>query len=79
VAPKRSIFSRGERGFGGARGTSTSASPPERAPGFEASFAVSRRQAKLFRLCGDCNPLHSDPEFALAAGFPRRSLHGLCT
>ena len=32
---KRSIFARGEGGFGGKRGPSTSSEPPERAPDFE--------------------------------------------
>ena len=76
---KRSIFARGEGGFGGERGPSTSSEPPERAPDFELSIAVSPQQALLYRMCGDRNPLHSDPEFASAAGFPRPILHGLCT
>lgn len=76
---KRSIFARGEGGFGGERGPSTSSEPPDRAPDFELSIAVSPQQALLYRMCGDRNPLHSDPEFAAAAGFPRPILHGLCT
>ena len=75
----RSIFARGEGGFGGERGPSTSATAPERAPDFEIDIPVLPQQALLYRLCGDRNPLHSDPGFAAAAGFPRPILHGLCT
>lgn len=76
---KRSIFARGEGGFGGERGPSTSATIPERAPDYTIDIPVLPQQALLYRLCGDRNPLHSDPEFASAAGFPRPILHGLCT
>ena len=76
---KRSIFARGEGGFGGDRGPSTSQAAPDRAPDFELSVPTSPSQALLYRMCGDRNPLHSDPDFAAAAGFPRPILHGLCT
>jgi len=76
---KRSIFARGEGGFGGERGPSTSVETPDRAPDFEIDIPVLPQQALLYRLCGDRNPLHSDPGFAAAAGFPRPILHGLCT
>ena len=76
---KRSIFARGEGGFGGDRGPSTSFSTPDRAPDVEVDIPVLPQQALLYRMCGDRNPLHSDPGFASAAGFPRPILHGLCT
>lgn len=76
---KRSIFARGEGGFGGERGPATSAELPDRAPDIEISLPTLPQQALLYRLCGDRNPLHSDPAFAAAAGFERPILHGLCT
>jgi acyl dehydratase len=79
---KRSIFARGEGGFGGERGPAgggSSAAAPDRVSDLELDLPVLPQQALLYRLCGDRNPLHSDPEFAAAAGFPQPILHGLCT
>ena len=76
---QRSIFARGEGGFGGDRGPSTSGTTPDRDPDFATDIPILGQQALLYRLCGDRNPLHSDPGFAAAAGFPRPILHGLCT
>ncbi len=76
---RRSIFARGEGGFGGERGPSTSVELPDRAPDAEIAIPTLPQQALLYRLCGDRNPLHSDPAFAKAAGFDRPILHGLCT
>ncbi|MES5380885.1 3-alpha,7-alpha,12-alpha-trihydroxy-5-beta-cholest-24-enoyl-CoA hydratase [Mycolicibacterium conceptionense] len=76
---KRSIFARGEGGFGGERGPAISNELPDRAPDVEISLPTLPQQALLYRLCGDRNPLHSDPAFAAAAGFERPILHGLCT
>ncbi|MFY9337437.1 MAG: MaoC family dehydratase, partial [Mycobacterium sp.] len=76
---RRSIFARGEGGFGGGRGPSTPNTTPDRDPDVVTDIAILPQQALLYRLCGDRNPLHSDPGFAAAAGFPRPILHGLCT
>ncbi|WP_194833808.1 MaoC family dehydratase [Nocardia sp. XZ_19_369] len=76
---RSSIFARGEGGFGGERGPSTKTELPDRAPDFDVTTPTLPQQALLYRMCGDRNPLHSDPEFARAAGFPAPILHGLCT
>jgi len=76
---RSSIFVRGKGGFGGDRGTSTTVELPDRPADLETSYAVTPQQALLYRLCGDRNPLHADPAFAQAAGFPAPILHGLCT
>ena len=79
-ASTTSLFIRGEGGFGGDRGPSTSADPwPGREPDDVVTYAVRPDQALLYRLSGDRNPLHSDPVFAKRAGFDRPILHGLCT
>lgn len=74
-----SIFARGEGGFGGGRGSSTRVPPPQREPDIEVHSPTDARQALLYRLLGDRNPLHVDPQFAARAGYPRPILHGLCT
>ncbi len=73
------IFVRGEGGWGGDRGPSTAIELPDRAPTATTSYHVTPQQALLYRLCGDRNPLHADPEFAAKAGFSAPILHGLCT
>lgn len=74
-------FYLGAGGFGGDRGPkSESLEPPEgRAPDYSLSYAVAENQAAIYRLSGDLNPLHLDPEFAKGGGFDQPILHGLCT
>jgi acyl dehydratase len=75
-----SAFIRGEGGFGGDRGPSGPQNvPPDRAPDHSVTYRTRPDQALLYRLSGDRNPLHSDPQFAALAGFDRPILHGLCT
>src|SRR5919198_5836771 len=76
---RSSIFARGEGGFGGERGPSGGTPAPDREPDAVLLSATLPQQALLYRLCGDRNPLHSDPDFAAGAGFPRPILHGLCS
>ncbi|MFI6220333.1 MaoC/PaaZ C-terminal domain-containing protein [Nocardia salmonicida] len=76
---RSSIFAKGEGGFGGERGPSARTELPDRAPDAELLTPTLPQQALLYRLSGDRNPLHSDPEFARGAGFPAPILHGLST
>ncbi|QIY62401.1 MaoC/PaaZ C-terminal domain-containing protein [Streptomyces sp. RPA4-2] len=73
------IFVRGEGGWGGDRGPSTRLDAPEGPPDRTVERPVREDQALLYRLSGDWNPLHADPDFAKLAGFERPILHGLCT
>lgn len=76
---RSSIFVKGEGGWGGDRGAATPVELPDRSPDADATYDVLPQQALLYRLCGDRNPLHADPDFAKAAGFPAPILHGLCS
>lgn len=75
------LFIRGEGGFDGERGPeAVRMDPPaDRAPDVSVEAATGMRQALLYRLNGDRNRLHADPDFAKASGFERPILHGLCT
>ncbi|MFE9863171.1 MaoC/PaaZ C-terminal domain-containing protein [Streptomyces sp. NPDC005506] len=73
------IFVRGEGGFGGERGPSGRPADMTVVPDHTVERPVREDQALLYRLSGDRNPLHADPEFARKAGFDRPILHGLCT
>ena len=75
------FFVVGSGGFGGDPGPkSEPINPPEGVkPDFSSSYQSSKNQAAFYRLNGDFNPLHIDPDFAKKAGQPKPILHGLCT
>ena len=72
-----SIFARGEGGFGGESGPPAGNKAPERDPDVTVESKTMPNQALIYRLCGDKNPLHVDPEFAQMGGFDKPILHGL--
>jgi acyl dehydratase len=75
-----STFARGDGGFGGpTEGAPEPHVMPTRKADLALDIQTSPDQALIYRLNGDRNPLHSDPEVARRAGFQRPILHGLCT
>ncbi|HEF4760754.1 TPA: SDR family NAD(P)-dependent oxidoreductase [Pseudomonas putida] len=52
---------------------------PDRQPDAVLADKTEVNQALLYRLCGDWNPMHVDPDYAAKAGYEKPFLHGLCT
>ena len=76
----QTTFCRADGGFGGPRREATAPHPiPERTPDIVCDLPTRPEMALVYRLSGDVNPLHVDPDFAKAAGFARPILHGLAT
>jgi acyl dehydratase len=77
----QSSFLRGDGGFGGktVNHRVPYAVPADRPPDEVVRLATRPEQAMIYRLLGDFNPLHIDPQVARSVGFDRPILHGLCT
>ncbi|MBW2602893.1 MAG: 3-alpha,7-alpha,12-alpha-trihydroxy-5-beta-cholest-24-enoyl-CoA hydratase [Deltaproteobacteria bacterium] len=75
------LLDRSAGNFGGDPGPlERKLSPPDgRRPDFQVVYPTSTNQAAIYRLSGDKNPMHIDPDFAPLGGFSRPILHGLCT
>ncbi len=75
-----STFARGDGGFDGDPGPAPKPHPePERTPDFAVELPTRPEQALVYRLNGDFNPLHMDPDVAAKAGFKQPILHGLAS
>ena len=83
-------FCRGDGGFSGrsgdggngGRGDAPAAplqATPETAPDVTLDFTLRPEAAFIYRLSGDINPLHVDPDVAAKAGFTKPIMHGLGT
>jgi acyl dehydratase len=81
LATVRSVlFLRGDGGCGGFGEVGNSAAPlPDGSPSLSSEIATLPQAALIYRLSGDYNPIHADPDAAAKAGFERPILHGLCT
>ncbi|KAJ8717847.1 hypothetical protein PYW07_005777 [Mythimna separata] len=76
------IFVLGQGGFNGPRNSKLAVEvqpAPKRNPDAVLEQRTAEGQAALYRLSGDMNPLHIDPNVATASGHPRPILHGMAS
>lgn len=66
-------------GFGGQKMPKCSVVIPDRVPDFELDDYISPVQNLLYRLTGDTNLVHVDPEYAQKMGFETSFMQGLCS
>lgn len=86
---RQTTFARGDGGFNSGGGNDNAAERsgpntpppplPEREPELVCDLPTLPQAALIYRLSGDPNPLHADPEVAAQAGYRAPILHGLCT
>ncbi len=75
-----SLFCRADGGFGGPAAVGPKfEAMPDRAPDIVTQLSIPAHLALIYRLSGDYNALHADPDAARRAGFPAPILHGLCS
>jgi acyl dehydratase len=75
-----SCFARAEGGCGGSAGAPPRPhAVPGRPPDQSLDIATRADLALQYRLTGDRNPIHAEPDAARSAGFARPLLHGLCS
>jgi len=74
----QTIFCRADGGFGGPpRQAPEPHAIPARDPDAVCDLGTRPEAALIYRLSGDRNPLHAEPEVAKQAGYPRPIMHGL--
>ncbi|CAK1551482.1 unnamed protein product [Leptosia nina] len=82
IRTQQHIFVVGQGGFNGPRSSDKAVGvlpPPKRSPDAVVEQRTAEDQAALYRLSGDLNPLHIDPNVAVASGHPKPILHGLAS
>jgi acyl dehydratase len=66
-------------GFGGEPMPKSTVEIPDRPPDYEEEDYISPVQNALYRLTGDTNLVHIDPEYARKMGFKTAFMQGLCS